>query len=197
MRNATQRRVDRLVVGEGIALGDGPRRPAKAAQQRAELVSMIALRSGPRGSGACAPGRRGSAGASNAARTWSSKKWANGPCPTSWSRPGHPQRLGDQTLRRDRLVTGRDKGRAQARVERPRPESGFVHDAKAVGEPGVLGGREDPASALQLADPAQPLQPGRVEEVLLGDILGGQPGGRRLGRPSAAWSARCTRGSGR
>ena len=32
-------------------------------------------------------GRRGSSGAGNAARTWSSKKWANGPWPTSWSRP--------------------------------------------------------------------------------------------------------------
>ena len=51
-----------------------------------------------------------------------------------------------------------------------------------MGEPRVLGGREDPASALQLADPAQPLEPRGIEEVLLGDVLVGQPGGRRLGR---------------
>ena len=31
--------------------------------------------------------RRGSGGAGKAARTWSSKKWANGPWPTSWRRP--------------------------------------------------------------------------------------------------------------
>ena len=34
-----------------------------------------------------APARRGSSGAGNAARNCSSKKCANGPCPTSWSRP--------------------------------------------------------------------------------------------------------------
>ena len=38
----------------------------------------------------------------------------------------------------------------------------------------MLGGREDPAGALELADPTEPLQPGRVEEVLLGDVLLGQ-----------------------
>ena len=51
-----------------------------------------------------------------------------------------------------------------------------MHDAQTVGEARVLGGREDPAGALELADPAQPLEPGRVEQVLLGDVLVGQPG---------------------
>ena len=60
-----------------------------------------------------------------------------------------------------------------------------MHDPEAVGEPRVLGGREDPARALELADPAQPLEPGGVEQVLLGDVLVGQPGGRRLGRGQA------------
>ena len=56
-----------------------------------------------------------------------------------------------------------------------------MHDAQAVGEARVLGGREDPAGALQLADPAQPLEPGRVEQVLLGDVLVGESGERGLG----------------
>ena len=56
---------------------------------------------------------------------------------------------------------------------------------EAVGEPRVLGGREDPARALELADPPQPLEPGGVEEVLLGDVLVRQPGRRRLVRPQS------------
>ena len=74
------------------------------------------------------------------------------------------------------------KGGAQARIERARPQPGLVHDPEAVGEARVLGRREDPAGALQLADATQPLQPGRVEEVLLGDVLGGQPGRGRFSR---------------
>ena len=145
-----------------------------------------------------ASGRRGSAGASKAARTWSSKKWANGPWPDVVEEPGHAQGLDDEALGRDRRAVGRGgEGGAQARVERARPQPGLVHDAEAVGEARVLGRREDPARALELADPAQPLQPGGVEEVLLGDVLGGQPGRGRFGRRRAAWSARCTRGSGR
>ena len=60
-----------------------------------------------------------------------------------------------------------------------------MHDAQAVGEARVLGGREDPARALELADPAQPLEPGRVEQVLLGDILVGEAGDRGFGRRQA------------
>ena len=55
-----------------------------------------------------------------------------------------------------------------------------MHDAQAVGEARVLGRREDPARALELADPAEPLQPGRVEDVLFGDVLVRQPDRRRL-----------------
>ena len=55
---------------------------------------------------------------------------------------------------------------------------------EAVGEPRVLGRREDPAGALELADPAQPLEPRRVEQVLLGD----RP--RRAARPRADFGRR-------
>ena len=117
------------------------------------------------------------------------------------SRPGRGRRRSGRTARARRrgaarpsaasrrpgLRTGAARpasrqGRPQARVERARPEARFVHDPEAVGEPRVLGGREDPAGALELADPAQPLEPGRVEQVLLGDLLVGQPGRRRLVR---------------
>ena len=127
----------------------------------------------PAGAGPPAPGSRPA--------RWSSKKWANGPCPTSWRRPGHPQGLDDQPLGRDGLAGPAASDGAQARVERAGPQPGLVHDAEAVREPRVLGGREDPARALELADPAQPLEPRRVEQVLLGDVLVGQPGGGRLG----------------
>ena len=92
---------------------------------------------------------------------------------------GHPQRLDDEALRGDGFA-GADQLTAEARVERTGPQAGLVHDAKAVGEPRVLGRREDPAGALELADPPEPLQPGRVEDVLLGDVLVGQPDRGRL-----------------
>jgi len=44
----------------------------------------------------------------------------------------------------------------------------------------MLGGREDPPSALQLADPTQALEPRGIEQVLLGDRLIRQSGGRGL-----------------
>ena len=46
-----------------------------------------------------------------------------------------------------------------------------MHHAKTVGEAAVLGGREDPSGALQLADAAKALHPRRVQQVLLGDRL--------------------------
>ena len=103
------------------------------------------------------------------------------PVPDVMEEPGHPQGLDHQPFGRDRLARVGER-RPQARVERPRPESRLVHDPEAVGEPRVLGGREDPARALQLADPAQPLEPRRVEQVLLGGVLGREPGRRRLVR---------------
>jgi hypothetical protein len=38
----------------------------------------------------------------------------------------------------------------------------------------MFGRREDPARALELADPPEPLEPRTVEKVLLGNVLGGQ-----------------------
>ena len=112
--------------------------------------------------------------------------------------PGDPERLDDQALATAaRLAGAHASVAAQRRVERPRPQPGLVHDAEAVGEPRVLGGREDPAGALELADPAQALEPGGVEEVLLGGVLVGQPGGARTRRRPGASSARRSRGSGR
>ena len=105
---------------------------------------------------------------------------------------GHAQGLDHQAFRRDRLG-GCEQRAAQARVERPRPQAGLVHHPQAMGEARVLGCREDPAGALQLADPAQPLEPGRVEQVLLGDVLVGNPaaldspGSRRLVSSTYPW----------
>ena len=47
-----------------------------------------------------------------------------------------------------------------------------VHGAQRMLEARVLGGREHPPGALQLVDPAQPLQPGGVHEVLLRRLAG-------------------------
>jgi hypothetical protein len=68
---------------------------------------------------------------------------------------GHAERLDHEPLGRragSRLDVG--QGRPQRRVQVAGPQPGLVHDAQAVGEPAVLGGREDPARALELADPA-------------------------------------------
>ena len=124
-------------------------------------------------------GRRGSGGAGKAARTWSSKKWANGPWPTSWSRPA----TRNVSTTRPSLGIGSPRAPELAperREELARPQPGLVHDPEAVREPRVLGRREHPARALELADPAQPLDPGRVEQVLLGRVLVGQSGRRGL-----------------
>ena len=86
--------------------------------------------------------------------------------------PGHAQRLDDETLGRYGLAWSEDgQRRGERRVERPRPEPGLVHDPEAVREPRVLGGGEDPARALELADAPQALDPRGVEEILLGDGL--------------------------
>ena len=96
--------------------------------------------------------------------------------------PGDPERLHHQPLGRDRLARRqRGQRRPQRRVQRAAPQPRLVHDPQAVGEPGVLGRREHPARALELRDPAQPLEPGRVEQVVLGDVLVGVAGGARLG----------------
>ena len=48
-RNDDPGRVDRLAVGERVALGDGARRPPQAAEERPELVLDDPAATGPRG----------------------------------------------------------------------------------------------------------------------------------------------------
>ena len=97
------------------------------------------------------------------------------PVPDVVEQAGNAQRLDHEPFGRDRALAGRQQRSPQARVERTGPQAGLVHDPEAVRETRMLGGREDPARALELADAAEPLQPRRVEEVLLGDVLDRQP----------------------
>ena len=196
MRNETHAGSIDSPVAKRVALGDGARRPAQPAEQRPELALDDQLREvlvgQPLAGRPARVGRRREGGQHVVVEEMGER-----PVADVVEQAGHPQRLDDEALGRDAARRPRASVAAQARIERARPEAGLVHDAEAVGEARVLGGREDPAGALELADPAQPLEPGRVEQVLLGDVLVGQPGGRRLGRRSDAWSARRTRGSGR
>ena len=54
--------------------------------------------------------------------------------------------------------------------------AGDVHRPQGVLKPRVLGRRIDPAGALELVDPPEPLHPGGVDQVLFGLLV----------RPSAA-----------
>ena len=160
-------RIDRLVVGQGVALGDGPRRAAQAADEAAQLALDDQLREvlvGQALAGRPAGVRRRREGRQHVVV----EEMRERSVPDVVEQPGHPERLDDQALGRDRLA-GRRERRAQARVERARPQAGLVHDPEPVREARVLRGREDPPGALELADPAQALEPGRVEQVLLGD----------------------------
>jgi hypothetical protein len=65
-----------------------------------------------------------------------------------------------------------------------------VHDAEAVREARMLGGREDPAGALELADPAQPLEPRGIEQVVLGGVLVRQRGAADSARDRRLVSSR-------
>ena len=124
--------------------------------------------------------RRASSGAGKAASTRSSKKWANGPWPTSWSRPA-TRSVSTTRPSEGSGSPGASEGSARAaRAAAPAPTARLVHHAEAVREPRVLGGREDPARALELADPAQPLEPRGVEQVVLGGVLVRQARCRRL-----------------
>ena len=143
-------------------------------------------------------GRRGSGGAGKVAQHVLIEEMGERPVADVMEKPGQPQGLDDQAFgwgRRGRLR--RRQSRAQARVEMASPQPGFVHHPQAVGEAAVLGRGEDPARALELADAPHPLQPGRVEQVALGRLLRRQPEAAGPLAASAAWSARCSRGSGR
>ena len=58
---------------------------------------------------------------------------------------------------------------AQRRIEVTGPFPGQVHRPQRVLEARVLGGREHPPRRLQLVDASQALEPGVVDQLLLGD----------------------------
>ena len=51
-----------------------------------------------------------------------------------------------------------------------RKAAGDVHGAEGVDEPAVLGGRIDPACALELINIAEPLDPGGIDQVFFGQF---------------------------
>ena len=162
-------RVDRLRGGEGIAIRELAGRPPQPTEQRAQLVLddpagqvLVGqpLAVGPAGVGGCAV--RG--------QDVVVEEVCERPVPDVVQQPRHPHRLDDEPLRWGRLAETDQRG-PKAGVQRPCPQPGLVHDPETVREAGVLRGREDPPRALQLADPAQALEPCGVEEVLLGDVL--------------------------
>jgi len=91
------------------------------------------------------------------------EEMAEGAVPHVVQEPREPARLFDKTGRRD---VGADT--LEAGVEMPTEFPRHVHGSQGVLETGVLGGGIDPARALELVNPPEPLEPGRVEEVPLG-----------------------------
>ena len=81
--------------------------------------------------------------------------------------PGDPHRLFHE-LRRGN-VGQRD---LQRRVKVLGPLARKVHCTERVLKARVLRGRKNPPRALELVDAAQPLQPRRVDQVLLGRLPG-------------------------
>ena len=67
---------------------------------------------------------------------------------------------------------------AQAFVERRHRPAGQVHRPEHVLKPRVLGRGKDPPGGLQLVDLPQPLEPGMVDDLPLGDLALGQARGR-------------------
>ena len=67
---------------------------------------------------------------------------------------------------------------AEARVEGRHGPAGQVHRPQHVLEPGVFGRGKDPPGGLQLVNLPQPLEPGVVDDLLLGDLVLRQPHGR-------------------
>ena len=64
---------------------------------------------------------------------------------------------------------------AQALVERRHGPAGQVHRPQHVLEPRVFGRGKDPPGGLQLVNLPQPLEPGVVDDLLLGDLALRQP----------------------
>ena len=175
-------RIDRLAVGERVALRDRARAPAAGPRiSGAELALDDQLRSGPRGSARLPPARRASAGAGKAARTCSSKKWANGPWPTSWSRPGDPERLDDEAL-----ATGTRLAGARRSVARSDGYSERAHSPASCMTPRPWVKRECSAvGKTQRALWSWLIRRRRWSQAVSrrsssATVLGRQPGGRRL-----------------
>src|SRR5712691_9813630 len=101
------------------------------------------------------------------------------PVPDIVQKTGDAKRLDDEPFGRNRLAGDHERG-SQRRIERAGPDARLVHDPETVREPRMLGRRKDPAGALELTDPSQSLDPGRVEQILFGDVLGRQTRGVRL-----------------
>ena len=89
------------------------------------------------------------------------EEMAEGAVPHVMEKPGEPCEFLDEV---DRGGIGADA--LEAGVEVPAEFAGHVHGSQGVLEPAVLGGGVDPAGALELVDPPQALEPGRVDEVL-------------------------------
>src|SRR5206468_8814189 len=60
--------------------------------------------------------------------------------------------------------------RLQEWIEVTGEPAGDVHGPERVDKPAVLGGRVNPPGALELEDAAEPLDPGRIDQVLLGRL---------------------------
>ena len=173
-RKATQRGSIGLARGERVALREHPRRPAQPADEPAQLALddqlrevLVAERLRP---GPAVVGRGREVAQDVVVEEVGERAVAD-----VVEQAGDPEGLDDEPLGRDGAPGSTSASAvAQARVEVARPEARLVHHPEAVGEPAVLGRREDPAGALELADPAQPLEPGRVEEIVLGGGLVGQ-----------------------
>ena len=69
----------------------------------------------------------------------------------------------------------------EALEQRRHRAAGQVHGPQHVLEAGVLGRGKDPPGGLQLVDLPQPLQPGVIDDLLLGDLALGQPAPRGEG----------------
>ena len=132
------------------------------------------------------PARRGSAGRLERVEDVLVEEVGERPVSDVVEQAGDPQRLDDQALGRDAARPTAARVALEARVEAARPQAGLVHHPQAVGEAAVLGRREDPAGALELADPAQPLEPGGVEQVVFGVRLERQA----RGPPTSTGSSR-------
>jgi hypothetical protein len=89
--------------------------------------------------------------------------------------PGHAEEL-----LHERRRGGVGEDRPERRRQLLREAAGDVHRAEGVREAAVLGRGEHPARRLELRDPPEALDPGRVDQVLLGRLAGDVAAGARV-----------------